>query len=146
MAPCHRLLALAVAVSLAACGGSSPSTPTTPPTPRPPQRTLIAQGSQSNIPPAAQASLVFFVVVQTTSTGTLDATVDWTFTSNQVALAWASGNCIQNPNCTALFTNATLDKPKTLSAPNLAAGTYTLVVANLGTTDESVSYQVFFTG
>jgi hypothetical protein len=118
--------------------------PTPSPTPTPPQRTLITQGSQTDIPPLSQGSLVLFVVVQTTATGTLEGTVDWTFATNQVGIAWASGNCIQNPNCTPLFQDATLNKPKTLSAPNVPAGTYTLVVANLGTTNEAVSYQIFF--
>ena len=145
MAASHRILGLALATSLAACGGDNPSAPTAPPTAPPPQRTLLAQGSRSEIPPVAQSNLVFFVLVETTATGTLDATVDWTFASNQVGLAWASGNCLQNPNCTPLVQDATLNKPKTLSAPNVAAGTYTLVIVNLGTTDESVSYQVFLT-
>jgi hypothetical protein len=136
---------LTLATSLAACGGDSPSAPTAPPTPPPPQRTLLAQGSQGEIPPVAQDNLVFYVIVQTTTTGALDATVDWTFASNQVALAWASGNCLQNPNCTPLVQDRTLNKPKTISAPDVAPGTYTLVVVNLGTTDESISYQVFLT-
>ena len=145
MAASHRFLGLALATSLAACGGDSPSAPTAPPTAPPPQRTLVAQGSRSDIPPFAEGNLVFFVLVQTTATGTLEATVDWTFASNQVGLAWASGNCFENPSCIPLFQDASLNKPKTLSAPNVAAGTYTLVVANLGTTNESVSYQVFLT-
>ena len=145
MAASHRLLALAFATSLAACGGDSPSAPTAPPTAPPPQRTLVAQGSRSDIPPFAEGNLAFVVLVQTTATGTLEATVDWTFASNKVVLAWASGNCGQSPDCTPLFQDAALNKPKTLSAPNLAAGTYSLVIANLGTTNESVSYQVVFT-
>jgi hypothetical protein len=136
---------MVLAASLAACGGSSPSAPTSPPPPPPPQRTLIAQGSQSEIPPVSQGNLVLFLVVQINATGTLEGTVDWTFASNPVGLAWASGNCIQNPNCTPLFQDTTTNKPKTITAPNVAAGTYSLVVANLGTTNESISYQIFFT-
>jgi hypothetical protein len=145
MAASDRLLGLALATSLVACGGDSPSAPTAPPTAPPPQRTLLAQGSRSDIPPFAEGNRALAVVVQTTATGTLEATVDWTFASNQVGLVWASGNCTLDPNCTPLVQDATLNKPKTVSAVDVAAGTYTLLVANLGTTNESVSYQVFFT-
>jgi hypothetical protein len=36
-------------------------------------------------------------------------------------------------------------KPERLTVPNLAAGTYTLYVANFGDTDESVAWQVTLT-
>jgi len=137
-------VALVLIVSLAGCsGGGSPTAPATP-TPSPsPQRTLVAEGSQSGIPPVTQG-VAFFLLAQTTVTGTLEATVDWASPSSPVALAWGQGNCLQVPDCTILAQNTSTAKPKTITAPNLAAGTYTLAVVNLGTTNVSVSYQIFF--
>jgi len=86
----------------------------------------------------------FFLIVQTAVTGTLEATVDWSAPSNPVALAFGRGDCLQVPDCTILAQNTSAAKPKTVTAPNLAAGTYTLAVVNLSTTNESVSYQIFF--
>jgi hypothetical protein len=136
-------VALAVIVSLPGCGGGggSPTNPTPTPTPGP-IRTLIGQGAQSDIPPVTQG-VAYFLVAQINATATLEATVDWTFPSNPVALVWAQGNCIENPNCAILVQDTTTAKPKTLTASNLAAGTYTLAILNLGTTNESVSYQIF---
>jgi hypothetical protein len=138
-----RSLAAALILSLAGCGGGgSPATPSSP-TPTPgPVRTLIAQGSQSDIPPASQG-LVYFLLVQVTVNAVLEATVDWTSPSNPVALVWAQGDCTVDPNCAILVQNTTTAKPKTITTPNLPAGIYTLAILNRGTTNESVSYQIF---
>jgi hypothetical protein len=135
-----RLAVAALILSLAGCGGGGGS----PAAPPPPQRTLVAQGSQADIPPVTEG-VAFFVIVQIPVTGTLEATVDWMSPSNPVALAWGQGECLDVPDCTLLTQNTTSAKPKTVTAPNLAPGTYTLAVLNLGTTNESVSYQIFFT-
>ena len=139
----RTLVVVALIAPVAGCGGGggSPSGPSSSP-PITQQRTLIAEGSQSDIPPVTQG-VAFFLIAQITGTATLEATVDWTSASNQVALVWAQGNCIDDPNCAILVQNTSAAKPKTITAPNLAAGTYTLAVLNLGTTNESVSYQVF---
>ena len=148
----RRTLALSLAVAAAliaplpGCGGNdSPSNPTPVPTPTPaPQRTLVVEGSQSDLPPASTGAF-FAQVIQVTGTGTatLEATVNWTFPSNPVAIAWAQGNCLEDPNCPFLVQNTTTAKPKTITASNLAPGTYSLVVLNFGTTNESISFQVF---
>ena len=44
-----------------------------------------------------------------------------------------------------LVVDSSGQKPKTLKAPNLQTGTYTLIIENDGATTESVSYQVFHT-
>jgi len=128
------VVAGALLLGLSGCGGS----PSAPPTP---QRTLIAQGS-SDVPPLSQG-VGFFVTAQITGTATLEATVDWTSASSQVAVFWGQGNCAQNPNCPVLVSDTTTAKPKTVTAANLPAGPYSLAVLNLATTSESVSYQIF---
>jgi hypothetical protein len=106
--------------------------------------TVIAEGSKSDIPPF-QTDAVFVVVVKTTVTGTLEGTVDWTLASNPVAISWHRGDCTQNPNCEVMSQNTTTSKPKTVTAANASAGTYSLVVMNLGTTNESISYRIVLT-
>ena len=136
------LVAAAVVAALAGCGGGggSPSAPTPSPSP---QRTLIAQGSQSGIEPAS-TGVVYFLVFTAPANAVLEATVDWTSASNQIVLAWAQGDCTLDPNCSPLVQDVSTAKPKTLRTPsNLAAGNYTLAIANLGSTNESVSVQVF---
>lgn len=138
-----RSLAAGLIVSLAGCGGGgSPVTPSSPvPTPSP-VRTLIGEGSQSNILPASQGA-VYFLIVTVPANASLEATVDWTSASNTIAIGWASGDCRFDPNCPLIEQNAGSAKPKTLRASNLPAGNYTLVILNLGTTTESISFQLF---
>ena len=134
----RTLLALALIGPLAACSGSSPSG-STPPVP---VRTLVATGSQSDVPPVTEG-VVFFITVQVQASTVLEATVDWSSPSNQVAVLWGQGDCNADPNCTILVQNASAAKPKTVTTPTVTPGTYTLAVVNLGTTNESVSYQIF---
>jgi hypothetical protein len=118
-----------------------------------PQRVLVTQASQSNIPPAATSGGAVFIAVirfqapaiSTSSGATLEGTVDWTFASNPVAIAWGRGDCTQNPNCELISQNNQATKPKTVTAVNQPAGTYSFIVANLGTSNESISYQIYVT-
>lgn len=105
---------------------------------------VITKGSKSDIPPF-QTDAVFVVVIKTTVTGALEGTVDWTIASNPVAIAWHSGDCTQNHGCAQLSANATTSKPKTVTTANASAGTYSLIVMNLGTTNESISYRITLT-
>jgi hypothetical protein len=82
-------------------------------------------------------------VTAVTTNAVLEATVDWTSASNQIALVWAQGDCTTNPNCSPIAQNTGPAKPKTVTSPLLTAGNYTLAIVNLGTTNESVSYQIF---
>ena len=135
------LLAATLIAPLFGCGGGSSSNPTPVPTPGP-TRTLIAQGAQSDIQPASQGT-AYFLTITAPANATLEATVDWTSPANQVVLAWAQGDCAANPNCSPIAQNVGTAKPKTVTAANLAAGNYTLVIANLGSTVESISFQIF---
>jgi hypothetical protein len=132
------VLAAALVVSISGCGGGgSPSAPSSPT----PQRTLVTQGT-ADIQPLSQG-VSSFLIIQLGFPAMLEATVDWTNPSTLVALAWGLGNCAQDNNCAILAQNTGTAKPKTVTTGNLPAGTYTLGILNLGTANESVSYQIF---
>ena len=144
-------LVIGLVISLTGCGGGGggPAAPSTPaPTPAPPPVvTVIAQGSS-----ALDSKVIAPVVFTTTATGTLDMTVDWTFASNDVDIFLARGSepctlaTFNNRTCGFIATEeSTTMKPSKLRAPSLAAGTYSLYVANFGDTDESIAWQFLLT-
>jgi hypothetical protein len=136
------LLTAALVAPLPGCGGggSSPSNPSNPPAG--PVRTLVAEGTQGGVPPVTEG-VAFFVTVQLPASAVIEATVDWTLASNPVALVVGQGDCSRDANCPILVQNTTTAKPKTVTTPTLTPGIYTLAVVNFGTTNESVSYQIF---
>jgi len=142
------LSAVALKTSLAGCGGSSntPSTPTPTPTPTPPPPQVVSQITGAALPAGFFGGLPF----TTTRAGALDATVDWTFTTNNVDVYIGQGSCDENTFATATcpvlaFSESPTAKPERVHLANAAAGTYTTVVANFGPTDESISFQVVLT-
>jgi len=128
----------------ASCGSSSPTGPTPSPTPVP-VSTVIAQGSYAGL----DANDGLLIPLTTTVKGRIDASVDWTFTSNNLFVAMIQGPCsadqLSNNQCIFMATDVSVIKPKKLTLTNLTAGTYTLVIANAGPNAESLSYQVIFT-
>ena len=107
------------------------------------ERSIITEGSQSNIPPfQTSGGAGYFVVVKTLISGTLEGSVDWTFASNEVHIFWGRGDCTLNPSCELIAQNTGSSKPKMVSAVNASPGTYSLIVLNRGTTNESISYRV----
>lgn len=146
-----RLIAIGSVALLAGCGGSSspssPSTPTPVPTPAP-VKTLVTQGSSSNL----AANHVHIVRFTTTSTGRIDSTVDWTLSSDsmRVVIATGSNTCfdgtfINFSICNKVSDIAGASKPTQTSLPGQPAGPYTLYIDNLGPNTEAVSWQVFVT-
>jgi hypothetical protein len=135
------ILALAVG-----CGGggspTTPATPTPPPTPPPPSVVL-----QSGYPIAA--GYLYAEFFSTDRTGTIDATIDYTFTTNQIVVWIARGSCTAElfmaNQCNYTATSFAGSKPRRVSVTAAAAGTYTLIVGNGGPQDDSVSYQVVLT-
>ena len=75
----------------------------------------------------------------------LEAHVDWTFPSTDFDIAWGQGDCFAVPNCPILATSLGPEKPKTLFVTIPAAGTYSLLQVNNGTSNESISWQIFLT-
>ncbi|HUG55421.1 MAG TPA: hypothetical protein VMR21_17580 [Vicinamibacteria bacterium] len=139
-----------VAMSLlAACGGSggttAPSTPVAAPPPPAPVRTIVSQGSGS-----VEAHVLGSIPFTTTSSGTLDFTVDWTSPQSLIAVYVARGACEFDQflagACDLLLRSETMvPKPKVLQIPSAAAGSYVLLIGNPGDEDESVSFQIGLT-
>jgi hypothetical protein len=105
---------------------------------------VIAQANGFRLPVLNLADIPF----TTTSVGTVEAIVDWTFASNDVDV-YITRSCTFEQfiaeQCTVVaFSESTTAKPERPRATNVQPGAYTLWVGNLGPTDESVSYQVVF--
>jgi hypothetical protein len=134
---------------LGACGGGSSSptaAPTPTPTPTPPSPRVVSSGGGLSL----QAGYVGRAPFTTTLAGSLSATVDWTFTTNDIDVALVGGNCsfdqLQASQCPILAISAsTTAKPETIRADGVAAGDYTLFIENTGPGDETLSYQVVLT-
>jgi hypothetical protein len=105
---------------------------------------VVLQESVSGLGSFAVVSLPF----TTASAGRLDTTVDWTLPDSSIAVYLVRGECtLDQLNArTCDFVNrmeaSPFPKPHVLSADNVAAGTYELIVGNAGSEDESVSAQV----
>jgi hypothetical protein len=140
-----RWMAVPGLLLMAACGGSSGPTPvptTTMPAPPPPR--VVLQGSTP-----LRAGFAAGAYFTTDRVGTIEATVDYTFTASQIHVWIATGQCTAElfgaEQCTFATSSFAGAKPRVLTLTGAAAGTYTLVMANLGPDDEAVSVQVVFT-
>jgi hypothetical protein len=138
--------AMALAL-LWACGGSSTSTTTvTPPTTQatPPPASVVSRGSF-----ALPVNFVGGDVFTTEGTGTLDATVDYTFNDSRMVVWIARGRCTADQfnaeSCDFVASSFAGSRPRKVSVTGIGAGTYTFIVGNAGPRDESISYQVVFT-
>lgn len=144
-------VAAAVMTTLPSCGGGGGgggggvTTASTPP-PTPPPPVVVAQVTGFSLRAGFTGRLPF----TTTRAGTIEATVDWTFATNDVDVALVRGDCtfeqFEASQCTVLsFAISVTTKPERVRSDNAAAGAYTLFVENTGPTDESVSLQVVLT-
>jgi hypothetical protein len=149
-------------VILPACGGGGGNGPTTPPVTQAPSpvRTLIVQGGFSLVGIAEaqrQGAPADYVRHEftTAGTGTLEVNADWTFSSSQMLVGVVRGFCSFDQIDAALNGGAVAcpevdgdfpsPKPARLTITNLAAGNYTLIIANITNNNESGNYQVFLT-
>jgi hypothetical protein len=82
-------------------------------------------------------------------TGTIDATVDYTYSDTNLLVWIARGSCTPqqfvDDVCQFVATSFAGSKPRRVTATNQTAGTYAFLVGNMGPHDESISYQVVFT-
>ena len=155
------MAAVALALVLPGCGSDS-SSPNTPSTTQPPApvRALVVQGN-FNLVSLTEASNQGFLAdyirheFTTSGTGTLEVNADWTFANSQMGIAVGRGSCSFAQIDAALAGNSAAcpeaggalatAKPARLTIPNLAAGTYTLVIVNVNDRTESGNYQVYLT-
>ena len=148
--------ALALALTFAACdnggGGGCAENPLGPgcvsspaPSPSPVSETIVIFGDNGPVP-AESGGWIDFTIP---SAGLVEATVDWTFASSQVAIAMTTGPC-DNPfagGCTNIGPmNLTRSlKPKTVSGSVTQGGPARLWIVNLATVDESMAVQITLT-
>lgn len=153
----REALAGAVALALTLGGCRDAKCPTSPPTadcPAPPPlwpygKSLIAEGRRSGLEPNMLASIPF----RLPTLGLLDATVDWTLTTDNVDVYIANESCTveqfnkgHNGTCRfAAYSESTSAKPELVGASELGPGNYTLLIGNRGPDEESASYQIFLT-
>jgi hypothetical protein len=106
---------------------------------------VVTQASGASVPVGYALGEYFDI----TGTGTIDATVDYTYADTLMFIWLAKGRCTSDQfeadQCQYVATSFTGGKPRKVSASGQAAGTYTLILGSLGPKDESVSYQVVFT-
>ena len=144
-----RLFVLVCCLLAWSCGGGGNDLPPAP------VRTMIQQGgwslaSLADAQAAGRPLDAGRTEFTTSGTGTVEVTVNWTFSSNAIGFGVYQGSCSFNSwyadacNQVAIrtLTNA---KPATLTQSNLPAGTYTLMIANGGPGAESGTYQIFLT-
>jgi hypothetical protein len=150
------LVIAAAALVLPSCGDKPCSSNPTgascapSPTPPPPPAQVTRVVSEGNAP--MRSKFVAPVVFTTTASGAVAVTVDWTFATNDVDIFLARGSepctlqTFNDRSCGFIATEESFSmKPEKLTVPSLAAGTYSLYIANFGDTDESVAWQFTLT-
>jgi hypothetical protein len=147
------LAATTIAIGLSGCDKDPCSNPAgatcTPPpttTPSAPAKTVLLEASIPALPVNYVAGRYF----STSGTGTVDVTIDWTFAEDTIHVWLAKGQCpfeaFEADTCEYVTqSRVSRPKPRVLSMPSAAAGAYTLIVANWGPKDESLSYQIVLT-
>ncbi len=137
---------------LPGCSDSTSTTPTTTPatptttttTTTLPASTVILQWTSPIL-----AEKLFLVDVTTNQAGRIDVTIDYQFADSQI-LMWLTArqcnyNLFQDDGCDYLVKSLGGSKPRTMSAFDVPAGTYSLFIANDGPHDENVRYKVTLT-
>ncbi|MGE5125603.1 MAG: hypothetical protein ACM3PV_04885 [Betaproteobacteria bacterium] len=136
---------------LSACGSDNPATtPTTTPPTTTTTTTTQPAGSvvlQGNAP--ILAAKLYLVDVTTGQDGRIDVTIDYAFADSQVLMWLTNRQCnyklFEADGCDYLVKSLGGSKPRTMSASDVKAGTYSLFIANDGPHDEQVSYTVSLT-
>jgi hypothetical protein len=145
-----RAWTLSVALLLPSCGGGSSMTATPVPTPSPTppvagcSQTVLFQGAAGVA--AGTAAGQDFVVPASADTR-VDVATDWTYPSSLIGVYVISGGCSLDQfnarTCTFLMkSEPSAVKPRVISASNVTPGTYTLVIVDYTSLDESIATQV----
>jgi len=140
-----RVITLLLVLTATGCGGSSSPVTPTPPTPALPTRAVVVQGGFQ-----LAADYHDGVWFSTTRLGTLDITVDWTYSDSVVWIYVGQGTCteiqFQAGQCPFIAQSlVATPKPRVLTLPSLAAGPYTLFIYNGSQRPESVAFIVGLT-
>jgi hypothetical protein len=141
-------LAVALLAGLVACGSDTPTGgggPSHTPPPTPPPLVVLVQRTSLPLAVMDLGSIDF----TTTSAGSVEAIVDWTYTTNDIDV-YITRQCTFDEfvaeKCTMLaFSESSTAKPERPRAASVPAGTHTLWVGNLGPSQESVSLEIVFT-
>jgi hypothetical protein len=142
-----RFGALALVTGLTACGGGS-TTPTPPPVTNPPPAVRSVIGNYTFSLGAIGLSQPVEITV--TGTGTVDATAQWTFSSNDVDLFLTDRNCSATSifnlgNCNVMSRADSFTSKPEVIRQQLSTGVYRLWVYNDGPGSESGTLVVGFT-
>jgi len=138
---------LTLAILLAACGSDPVTRPPDPPSAAPLPPPTVASTGQRTL----EAHFIGRPAPFTTAvTGTLEATVDWTFATNNIDVFIARGDCTPQQFVDAqcnVAASATSNgvKPRRVTLTGAAPGVYSLLIGNAGPDRESLSWQVVLT-
>jgi hypothetical protein len=147
--PARRLaLVLIVLSSVWACTEKTPG-PGPSPLPSGPVRSLVSQGSFTGLRNIFSTGEVYAVNFATSSTGTLEISVDWTSFGSDLDFDVYRGPCTVNQavagQCQSIASAEGVTKPERLTITNLGAGSYVVFIANVNAASESGTYQIFLT-
>jgi hypothetical protein len=134
---------LALALAIPACGGSSSTTPVTTTTTTLPCVQTVIRNDTGTFPARTFASITFTF----NATARLDVIADWTNATSPIGVYVTQGGCTLDQfnarSCNFLIrSEPSTVKPRKLTAPNVAPGSYSLSLANFAEQDESVATQV----
>ena len=136
------LVAATVATLLSGCSGYR--NPAAPSAASAPSTRTVVEGNDSLSVGFARAT--FFSIDRA---GTLEATVDYTSASSQIAVWLARGKCtfeqFDADQCSFAALSMSGDKPRRVTATGVEKGDYTLITANFGPIEERVSFRVVLT-
>jgi hypothetical protein len=138
---------LVLALALAGCGSDETTTPnpvptaTPTPAPTPTPAAVVAQGGDTL--PVLQVLNFDFTTAQA---GTVEVTVDYTYADSQVLVWLTDRQCspqfFQQDRCDYLTKSLSGSDPRVLRATGVAAGTYSVFVANDGPRAEQLTWRV----
>ena len=142
---------------LTGCGDGADDGPGSP-TPIPPAPRLVQQGSFALAAPDGDSVHFAVAPIPESSGGLWEATVDWGSGTNTLWMWVTNGVCtaeqFAKPECPfeaacqcdlTVRSESATPKPRLLAIPNAPAATRTLIVANLGPREETVTYRVMLT-